>query len=379
MEVDDAFHADVRQVGKIDHKARHDVEHVRKFLVAINWYPLSCESTHRGILQRKIFKEYKDARDDTEDNGEDLHRAQCSELHAFWSMEHFLLQKTLLDSDLQLLWASESISHRGKTNVQSETHHKLAVRSVTASLDNVLRLDFEGCRVIDLLEVSSEVALVVVLPFDQTTDRICKLRVAHVAASLVHSTLIAAFESWRLKVVPETASLVTRLVVHLGADDVEDESIARNLLIRLDLYNISSLDAAPVGNLEAFVPLGKDEFFHRLTIHFLSSLLEFLVMQQVEAACGHDTGNCYEGHMRVVSSVSLARDSLRAEVHQQNHMIKLKDGFVEEYSHTPESSVVVEDEGVLILMEVVQGALGDAIFDLDAAFDILLVGELNLG
>ena len=100
MEVDDALHADVRQVGKIDHEARHDIEHVRKFLIAINWYPLSCESTHRGILQRKIFKEDEDARDDTEDNGEDLHRAESSELHAFWPMEHFLLQKALLDSDL---------------------------------------------------------------------------------------------------------------------------------------------------------------------------------------------------------------------------------------------------------------------------------------
>ena len=42
-------------------------------------------------------------------------------------------------------------------------------------------------------------------------------------------------------------------------------------------------------------------------------------------------------------------------------------------------SVIVENESILIFMEVVQGALGDAIFDLDAAFDILLVGELNLG
>ena len=76
-------------------------------------------------------------------------------------------------------------------------------------------------------------------------------------------------------------------------------------------------------------------------------------MQEVQAACGHDTGDRYEGHMRVVRRFSLARDSLRAEVHQQNHMIKLEQGFVEENRHTPDSSVVVEDEGVLILMEVV--------------------------
>ena len=40
--------------------------------------------------------------------------------------------------------------------------------------------------------------------------------------------------------------------------------------------------------------------------------------------------------------------------------------------------VVVEDEGVLVLVEVVEGALWDAVLDLDRALDVLLVRELVL-
>ena len=35
--------------------------------------------------------------------------------------------------------------------------------------------------------------------------------------------------------------------------------------------------------------------------------------------------------------------------------------------------VVVEDEGVLVLVEVVQGPLRDPVLDLDRALDVLLV------
>ena len=53
-------------------------------------------------------------------------------------------------------------------------------------------------------------------------------------------------------------------------------------------------------------------------------------------------------------------------------MIELKDGLVEEYGETPEPSVIIKDQRVLILMEVVQTPLRDAIFDLDCALYILL-------
>ena len=40
--------------------------------------------------------------------------------------------------------------------------------------------------------------------------------------------------------------------------------------------------------------------------------------------------------------------------------------------------IVIENESVLILVEVVQRSLRDAILDLDGALDVLLVRELHL-
>ena len=40
--------------------------------------------------------------------------------------------------------------------------------------------------------------------------------------------------------------------------------------------------------------------------------------------------------------------------------------------------IIVEDEGVLVFVEVVEGALRDAVLDLDRALDVLLIGHLHL-
>lgn len=82
-------------------------------------------------------------------------------------MEYLLLEQTLLDSNLKLLWATETVTHRGKSDIQGQAHHKLAMGDVAAALNNVLGLDLESCRIVDLLEVSSEVALMIVLPLDE--------------------------------------------------------------------------------------------------------------------------------------------------------------------------------------------------------------------
>ena len=44
-------------------------------------------------------------------------------------------------------------------------------------------------------------------------------------------------------------------MLDFAADDVKDESVARNLLVALDLDDVTSLDAAPVRDLEALVAL----------------------------------------------------------------------------------------------------------------------------
>jgi len=56
-------------------------------------------------------------------------------------------------------------------------------------------------------------------------------------------------------VIPETATLVAGLVVDFAAHDIEDQGVARNLLIGLNLDDVTSLDATPICDLEAFVPL----------------------------------------------------------------------------------------------------------------------------
>ena len=76
---------------------------------------------------------------------------------------------------MELLWTTESIAHGRKTDIKSKANHELAVADIAASLDDVLWLDFESSRVIDLLEVASEVALVIVFPFDQAANLVCKL------------------------------------------------------------------------------------------------------------------------------------------------------------------------------------------------------------
>ena len=194
-------------------------------------------------------------------------------------MQDFLLQETLFDTSLKLLWASKAVTHCREANIKCKTDHELAVAHVATTLDNVLWSDLEGSWVVNLLEITCEVALVVVFPLDQTANLVSKLRVADVAARLVHGTLVASLECRCLRVVEKTAALVASLMLHLAADDVQDESVARDLLVRLDLDDVASLYTAPITDLEALVPLGEDELFYRLTVDFLSCLLQFLVME----------------------------------------------------------------------------------------------------
>ena len=119
----------------------------------------------------------------------------------------------------------------------------------------ILRLDLKSRRIVNLFEITSEVALMIVLPFDQAADIVSEFRVAHVAPCLVHRALVAALQSRCLEIVPQTAPLITCLVLDLGTHDIQDERIARYLLVRLDLDDVTRLDAAPVRDLKALVPL----------------------------------------------------------------------------------------------------------------------------
>ena len=223
VKVDNALHTNMRQVGQIDHEASHDVEHDPYFLHAIRFLNVDVflgELAHRGVFEREIFKEDQDARHQTEDDRENLDGAKRPELDAFRPVQNLLLQQALLDSNLELLRAAEAIAHGREADIEGQTDHELAVGDVAATLHDVLRLDFKRSRIVNLLEVTGEVALMVVLPLDQAADLIRELRVTHVASSLVHGALVAALQCRSLRVVPQTTALVAGLMVELAADNV---------------------------------------------------------------------------------------------------------------------------------------------------------------
>ena len=114
VEVDHTFHAYVRQVWQVDHKASHHVEHNSQFIHAIRWQQIDehvGEPTHGGVSECKVFEKHQNARHETKYDGEDLDGAKSSELDTFGSMQNLLLKQAFLDSNLELLWASEPISH----------------------------------------------------------------------------------------------------------------------------------------------------------------------------------------------------------------------------------------------------------------------------
>ncbi len=96
------------------------------------------------------------------------------------------------------------------------------MRDIATSLHNVLGLDLKCSWVINLLEVTCEITLMVVLPLDESRDLISEFRIGNVASCFIHSSLITAFESRRLLVVPETSTLVACLMLDLAPNDVEN-------------------------------------------------------------------------------------------------------------------------------------------------------------
>ena len=101
-------------------------------------------------------------------------------------------------------------------------------------------------------------------------------------------------------------------------------------------------------------------------------------MEKIEAACRNNTRTSNEDHMGVVLSLALPRDHLRAEVHQQDHMVELKQRLIEKDGEAPYARVIIQHQGVLVLVEIVQTALRYPILNLNATLDVLLVRKLHL-
>lgn len=148
-------------------------------------------------------------------------------------------------------------------------------------MHNIFGKNFKSCRIVNLLEITGKVPKVVIFPLDETTDLISELVVGNETARLVHGALIGSFEGRIAMVIPETAPLVAGLMLHLGADDVQDQRITRNLLIALHFDDVSCLDLPPVAHLETFRSLAKYELFNVFVVHFLSRGLQISIVQQI--------------------------------------------------------------------------------------------------
>ena len=235
-----------------------------------------------------------------------------------------------------MLRTSEPISHCGLPHIQSQTHHKLTVWNVAASLNNVLWLDLKGSWVVNLFEIARNVALVVVFPLDEATNLVGEFRIWNVVARLVHSSLIAALDSQLFGVVEETSALVTRLDVMFGADDVQDEAIAGNFLTRLNLDNVAGLDRAPVLDLETLVPLAEDKFLDWLLVYLLSGLFKLRVVDEIQTTRGYDGSGWHENHIRKFGLL-LAGEEFSQEVKQENSVVKLEQSLVKENQNAPKA------------------------------------------
>ena len=102
------------------------------------------------------------------------------------------------------------------------------------------------------------------------------------ATLLVHGPLIASFEGRDLVVIPQASLLVARLELTLAANNIEDERITGELLVRLDFENVTSLDAAPVADLELLAALTDHVLLDMLHVDELLRLLQLTVMEQVQ-------------------------------------------------------------------------------------------------
>ena len=91
--------------------------------------------------------------------------------------------------------------------------------------------------------------------------------------------MVAALQRRITIVVKKASSGVAALVTGLAADDIEYESVARYLLVHLDLDDVATLDAGPVGDFELARVFAEYKSLNWLVIDRVCGLLQFLVSQ----------------------------------------------------------------------------------------------------
>ena len=210
-------------------------------------------------------------------------------------------------------------------------------------------------------------------------------------ASLVHGSLVAALGCRIAEVIPQSTSHVTGLAAGFAPNDVQDERIARNLLVLLNLDDVSGIDICPVKQLEELASLIEDKLLDRLLIDSVSSLPQLAVMKQVDGALGDEARRHHCDDVAIVFELAGAGAVHDQPVEGKDAMVQQEEQVVQEDKGADDTLnsnenkfhvfasrweqqniatyvVLVESERVRVLVAM-QASLGDPVLQLDGALD----------
>ena len=180
--------------------------------------------------------------------------------------------------------------HAPKTLVANVEHHanNLVCHVERATpVDDVFVPKFESGRVLIELELAQVVAPTVVLPFDLSTEQLHKLGVTQAGPSLVLGVLTRPFNlsvlrlEWR-------AFHVTDRVATLALFDVQNKTVSRDEVPRLDLDNVTDIQVVPWSLQEPLVPPVEHKLLTHEFVDALAGLLNFLIVEDIYRCLGAD-------------------------------------------------------------------------------------------
>ena len=93
----------------------------------------------------------------------------------------------------------------------------------------------------------------------------------------VHRSLITPLQARIPIVIKETSPSVTSLCDTFRADNIKDETIAREFLVCFDLEEIAALDFRPIGHHKFATLFPKNEPFNRLVVYGVGCIFQLLV------------------------------------------------------------------------------------------------------
>ena len=226
-------------------------------------------------------------------------------MHRFEVIGLLAISEEALDLALSVLVLVVLVPHGVDADVEGQANGLRRVLHIAAALHDVLRGDVEGCRTVLLLEAPTEIALMVVLPLDDSVDLVHKFGGRDPLSTLIHRAHVGALARGVTVVVEEAAARVARLVPTLRAYDVENKGVTGYLLVHLDLDDVAALDLGPIGDDESTRLFEEDEALDGLVVHRVGRLLQFVVRKNVYQARPEDTDSNSGHDMRVVRVVAI--------------------------------------------------------------------------